>query len=472
MVKAIPSNIIETKSQKRIGWRIFRYLGVAALANGMVWGLSMSYLKNAEFSYTSELILNVAGSGQGVNVNLPDIGQAVTSTSSPFGSSSDPRENYKLIASNTTVLQKAAESLKLPPEDFGSPQIKIINNTTTFKIEITGNTPEKAQQKAKALYEALASRLDFLRTTEQNSRNEAIQSAVNEAQSKLTNAQSRLSDYKMQSGLSSSDQVGYLINTIEQLRKQRAELITQTRQSEATLKQLSETLQTSSPEASDSLTLQSDQEFQNSLKEYTQITLELDALKESRGENYPDVLELKDKQQTALNIFLKRGESLLGKSLDQETLQNLNLDNTSGLGIKRGELYQKIVTLESEHKGFVGQLESLNQQIKELEARLTVLVDKARTLDSLLKEVQIAEAIFTSTLAKVDLGKSDPFGSFPLLQLIEEPTLPEEPTSPKTKLVIIGSGLGSILVTFGLTILWWRAPLQVVVKKIIKNVLE
>lgn len=472
MVKAIPSNIIETKSQKRIGWRIFRYLGVAALANGMVWGLSMSYLKNAEFSYTSELILNVAGSGQGVNVNLPDIGQAVTSTSSPFGSSSDPRENYKLIASNTTVLQKAAESLKLPPEDFGSPQIKIINNTTTFKIEITGNTPEKAQQKAKALYEALANRLDFLRTTEQNSRNEAIQSAVNEAQSKLTNAQSRLSDYKMQSGLSSSDQVGYLINTIEQLRKQRAELITQTRQSEATLKQLSETLQTSSPEASDSLTLQSDQEFQNSLKEYTQITLELDALKESRGENYPDVLELKDKQQTALNIFLKRGESLLGKSLDQETLQNLNLDNTSGLGIKRGELYQKIVTLESEHKGFVGQLESLNQQIKELEARLTVLVDKARTLDSLLKEVQIAEAIFTSTLAKVDLGKSDPFGSFPLLQLIEEPTLPEEPTSPKTKLVIIGSGLGSILVTFGLTILWWRAPLQVVVKKIIKNVLE
>ncbi|MGI0480114.1 GumC family protein [Geminocystis sp. CENA526] len=472
MVKAIPSNIIEAKSQKRIGWRIFRYLGVAALANGMVWGLALYYLKTTMPSYTSELILNVAGSGQGVNVNLPDIGQAVTSTTSAFGSSSDPRENYKLIASNNTVLQEAANSLKLPLEDFGSPQIKIINNTTTFKIEITGNSPEKAQQKAQALYEALANRLDFLRTTEQNSRNEAIQSAVNEAESKLTKAQSRLSDYKMQSGLSSSDQVGYLINTIEQLRKQRAELITQTSQSEATLKQLSETLQTSSPEASDSLTLQSDQEFQNSLKEYTQITLELEALKESRGENYPDVLELKDKQQTALNIFLKRGESLLGKSLDQNSLQNLNLDNTSGLGIKRGELYQKIVTLESEHKGFVGQLEALNQQIKELEARLTVLVDKARTLDSLLKEVQIAEAIFTSTLAKVDLGKSDPFGSFPLLQLIEEPSLPEDPTSPKTKLVIIGAGLGSILVTFGLTILWWRAPLQVIVTKIIKNVLE
>ncbi|WP_017295967.1 GumC family protein [Geminocystis herdmanii] len=472
MVKTIPSNIINTTSQKRIGWRIFRYLGVAALANGMVWGLALYYLKTTIPSYTSELILNVAGSGQGVNVNLPDIGQAVTSTSSAFGSSSDPRENYKLIASNSTVLQEAADSMKLPLEDFGLPQIKIINNTTTFKIEITGNTPEKAQQKARALYQALANRLDFLRTTEQNSRNEAIQSAVNEAESKLTKAQSRLSDYKMQSGLSSSDQVGYLINTIEQLRKQRAELVTQTRQSEATLEQLSKTLQTSSPEASDSLTLQSDQEFQNSLKEYTQITLELEALKESRGENYPDVLELKDKQQTALNIFLKRGESLLGKSLDQNSLQNLNLDNTSGLGIKRGELYQKIVTLESEHKGFMGQLEALNQQIKELEARLTILVDKARTLDSLLKEVQIAEAIFTTTLAKVDLGKSDPFGSFPLLQLIEEPSLPQDATSPKTKLVIIGAGLGSILVTFGLTILWWRAPLQVVVKKIIKNVLE
>ncbi|MGY6530560.1 MAG: GumC family protein [Cyanobacterium sp.] len=472
MVKAIPSNKVKTTENKRTAGRFLRYLGVAALGNGMLWALSLYYLKNTPPTYTSELILNVAGSGQGVNVNLPDIGQAVTSTTSAFGSSSDPRENYKLIASNNTVLQKASDSLELPLEDFGKPKIQIINNTTTFKIEITGNSPEKAQQKAQAIYIALANRLDSLRSEELNTRNDAIQSAVNEAESKLTNAQNRLSDYKIQSGLSSSDQVGYLINTIEQLRKQRAELVTQTRQSEATLQQLSNTLQTSSAQASDSLTLQSDQEFQNSFKEYTQITLELNTLRESRGENYPDMVELKNKQQIALNTFLRRGESLLGKSLDQNSLQNLNLDNTSGLGIKRGELYKQIVTLESEYQGSVGQLEAFNEQIQELESRLTMLVGKSRTLDSLIKEVQIAEAIFTSTLAKVDLGKSDPFGSFPLLQLIEEASLPEDPTSPKTKLVILGSALGSVLVTFGLTILWWRAPLQVVAKKMIKNILE
>ncbi len=472
MVKAIPSHKVKTTSHKPTVGRFLRYLGVAALGNGMLWALSLYYLKNTPPTYTSQLILNVAGSGQGVNVNLPDIGQAVTSTTSAFGSSSDPRENYKLIASNNTVLQKASESLDLPLEDFGKPQIQIINNTTTFKIEITGNSPEKAQQKAQALYIALASRLDSLRSEELNTRNDAIQSAVNEAELKLTNAQNRLSDYKIESGLSSSDQVGYLINTIEQLRKQRAELFTQTRQSEATLQQLSNTLRTSSTEASDSLTLQSDQEFQNSLKEYTQITLELNTLKENRGENYPDVVELKDKQKIALNTFLRRGESLLGKPLDQNSLQNLNLDNTSGLGIKRGELYKQIVTLESEYQGSLGQLEAFNQQIRELESRLTMLVGKSRTLDSLIKEVQIAEAIFTSTLAKVDLGKSDPFGSFPLLQLIEEASLPEDPTSPKTTLVIAGSALGSMLVTFGLTILWWRAPLQVVAKKMIKNILE
>jgi uncharacterized protein involved in exopolysaccharide biosynthesis len=85
--------------------------------------------------------------------------------------------------------------------------------------------------------------------------------------------------------------------------------------------------------------------------------------------------------------------------------------------------------------------------------------------------VQIAEAIFTSTLAKVDLSKSDPYGSFPLLQLVEDPDLPEEPTAPRPQLVLVGAALGSTLITLALTLIWWRALLLKVGKKALGEIL-
>ena len=97
-------------------WRFCKYLLVGIIANGMLWAIALFYLKKIPPTYTSKAVINVAGNGPGVNVNLPEIGQAYTSGGSGFSSaSSDPRENYKLIASSKTVLDRAAESLNLTP---------------------------------------------------------------------------------------------------------------------------------------------------------------------------------------------------------------------------------------------------------------------------------------------------------------------------------------------------------------------
>jgi uncharacterized protein involved in exopolysaccharide biosynthesis len=448
-----------------------KYLGFAGISNGLLWGLSLAYLKNTPPSYSSELILNVAGNGQGVNVNLPDIGQAATSTTSAFGSSSDPRENYKLIGSGTTVVKAAAKSLKMTQKKFGEPRIKIINNTTILKIEITGKNPVEAQKKGKAIYKALTDRLNVLRSLEQAERDRAIKNAVNEAQSKLTEAQKKLSAYKAKSGLSSSKQLTDLIGNIEQLRKQRSEAIAQEQQVADRLQELFKSLQISPQDAANALLLQTDRQFQKNLNDYTDATAILSALLENRGPNYPDVLAAKQQQEAALKILLVRGESLLGKPLALEMLQRLSLDNLNGGGVKRSELFQQLITLHSERQGLIGQLNALTEQIEQLGKRLNVLVEKESILDTRLRELQIAEAVFTSTLAKVDLSKSDPFGSFPLLQLVEEPSLPEEPTSPKTKLVFIGTILGSFLITLGLTLIWWRTPILIATKKATRELL-
>lgn len=466
------SPTVSLAKKQRLWLRWFKYLSLGVLANGVIWGVSWWYLKNTPPTYTSEMLLNVAGSGPGVNVNLPDIGQAYTSGSSAFGSaSSDPRENYKLISSSPTVLNTAAQALKMSAEDFGEPKIKIINNTTMLQIEVKGDSPEDSQAKATALHQALDRRLISLRQIEQAERDRAIQKALADAEKKLTQTQGQLSAYKAQSGLNSSDQLKDLINNIEQFRKQRSEAIAQERQVRERLQQLSLNLGLTPQEAADALVLQTDQQFQQSLKKYTTATTNLELLLPNRGPNYPDVISAKQKQQAALQLLLERGQTLLGKPVEQLTLERLSLDNSNGSGVQRSELFQQLVTLQSEHQGLVGQVTALTDQLGKLEERLNLLSQKESTLEGLLRELQIAEAIFASTLAKVDLGKGDPFGSFPLVQVIEEPTLPDEPSSPKTKLVLAGSALGSVLVTLGLTLIWWRNPLLAATKKVLREIL-
>ncbi len=462
-------NSVVSKKSRRL--RTLKYMLIGTLCNSAIWGLSIFYLKTTAPSYTSEMILNVGATGPGVNINLPNIGQAITSSSSAFGRSSDPRENYKLIAMSPAVLAAAATSLDISEQEFGEPTITIVNNTTMLMIELNGSNPANSQAKVKALYEALYKRIEGLREAELLERNKAIQKAVEDAQVKLTQAQKNISLYKAKSGLNSSNQITDLINNIESLRKQRAEIIAQQQQVALQLQQLSAHLKLSPQEAADALALQTDRQFQKYLTEYADATTTLISLQKNRGPNYPDVVVARQKQEAALTALLERGQILLNRPVEQLTLERLSLDNSNGSGIKRSELFQKVVTLNARSQGIAAQVIVLTQQIAQLEARLADLTPKESILESLERDLQIAEAVFASTLAKIDLGKGDPFGSFPLLQIIEEPSLPDNPTSPKTKLVLAGSLLGSILVSTGLILIWWREPVNKAMKNIVREIL-
>ncbi|MDJ0713341.1 MAG: hypothetical protein QNJ54_03855 [Prochloraceae cyanobacterium] len=468
---SLPKDNSVVVSKKSRLLRTLKYMLIGTLCNSAIWGLSIFYLKTTAPSYTSEMILNVGATGPGVNINLPNIGQAITSSSSAFGRSSDPRENYKLIAMSPAVLAAAAASLDISEQEFGEPTITIVNNTTMLMVELDGSNPANSQAKVKALYEALYKRIESLREAELLQRNQAIQKAVENAQVKLTQAQKNISLYKAKSGLNSSNQITDLINNIESLRKQRAEIIAQQQQVALQLQQLSAHLKLSPQEAADALALQTDRQFQKYLTEYADATTTLISLQKNRGPNYPDVVVARQKQEAALTALLERGQILLNRPVEQLTLERLSLDNSNGSGIKRSELFQKVVTLNARSQGIAAQVIVLTQQIAQLEARLADLTPKESILESLERDLQIAEAVFASTLAKIDLGKGDPFGSFPLLQIIEEPSLPDNPTSPKTKLVLAGSLLGSILVSTGLILIWWREPVNKAMKNIVREIL-
>lgn len=462
----------DKKAKNNNNWlRWIKYLVLGVICNGFVWGLAIFYLKNTPTTYTSKLVLHVAGSDPAVSINLPSIGQAQTSSSTSFGAHSDARENYKLIANSNSVVQNTAAVMEIKESEFGEPTVKIINNTTLLSIEIGGSSPELAKAKAQELYQALLARLDFLRSEEQLARNQTILKTVTNAQEKLLIAQSELSNYKAESGFSSPEQIKALISNIEILRKQRSITIAQLKDTSDRLQQLALNLKLSPQEAADALVLQTDKEFQQSLTEYTEATATLATLLPNRGYNYPDVVEARQKQQAFLQKMLQRGAILLGKPVKQINLERLNLDNSNGSGIQRGELFKQLITLQAEQRGLVGQVQGLSQQLTELETKLRTLTKKESVYDNLLRDLQIAEAIFASTVTKLDLIKGDPFASYPLTQVIEGPSLPKEPSAPKPKLVLAGTFLGSILVTTGLTLIWWREPLSKSTKTILKKIM-
>ena len=468
----IPPAERSPKPQQDHWLRWLKYLLVGAICNGAVWMLALSYLKKTPPTYTSTLVIHVAGSSPGVSVNLPDIGQANTSSGTAFGSHSDPRENYKLMMTSETILNIAAKALNLSPKEFGKPNVSLIDNTTLLEVNTKGKQPQLAQDKSQALYQALDKRLQELRQEEQLKRDRAVQNALLDAKEKLTAAQNKLSQYKLRSGLNSTGRVKKLIDNIATLQIQQIETVAQHRRISDRLAQLSATLGLTPQKAANALVLATDREFQKILSQYTDANATLLQLRSHRGENYPDVVKARREKEAVLKALLQRGEILLGVPLKQLNLELLILDNSNGSGEKRANLFVQLVDLQAEQQGLAGQMANLQEQIKRLENQLSILTQKESVLDSLDRDLQIAQAVFASTLTKIDLSKSDPFASFPMMQIIEHPTLPTEPSAPKPKLVLAGAVFGSLLVSMGLTILWWREPMVKISKNVMRHIIE
>jgi uncharacterized protein involved in exopolysaccharide biosynthesis len=443
-------------SEKR---RWLRYLALTLLANAAIWGLTMLYLKKAKSTYISEWALILPGSAPGIDINLPNIGQASSFSNSPFGgATTDPRANYQFIVTSDEVLHTAATAVKATEKEFGKPRVKLVDNTTIMTAEITGSSPEQAQQKSKALYEALVKRIGVLRVEEISRRDEGIKKTLQFAQDKLTAAQQRLSAYKAESGLSFPGQVENLSVNVEQLRRQRAEMLAQTQQATRRLQQLAQSLGISPQQAADAFLLQADQLFQQELKNYSESTANLSGLRTKWGRNHPEVQREAGKQSAAAAAVRDRSVALLGDDIGAQALATLNL-SADDQGGGRAGFFRDLITVQAEQRGLTEAVHTLDQQIGFLDSRLSSLSQRQSKLESLQREMQTADAVFASTVAKLDLGKSEIFSAYPLAQLLVEPSLPTEASAPRKSLIILGSLMGSFFCSAGFGLLWWRKRL-------------
>ena len=450
-----PDNIdlTEPKRSPRFGWWIYLFLGLAL--NAGIWGGALTYLKKAKPKYVSKMAIILPGGNAGASVNLPSIGQASSSsTSASGGSSLDPRANYQYILNDEPVLEEAAKSLNIKTSELGKPKSKLIDNTSILQVEIEGPSAKEAQERGFALYNTLMQKVNKLREDEIAKRDDGTQATLDMAKIKLAETQKRLAAYKSLSGLSTTDQVKEVAVSLEQLRKQRAEMLAQDMLLSDRLQQLSNSLGLSVDEASEAFTLQSDPIYQQSLRDYSDASASLTVLSSKWGENHPNVVREAARQKNARDAISDRASFLLKRRPSLQDLARLNLNVTGSAG--KESLYRDLVAVQAEQSGVLGQTQELGRQIENFDDRLRDLTQKQLELDRLQRDAQVAEAVFASSLAKIDLSKSDIFTAYPLAQLVSPPSLADEPASPQPKLVLAGAFVGSLFVSTGVFLLWKR----------------
>ncbi len=442
----------------RNDWQGYLLLGL--VANASIWGLSLLFLNVAKPAYTSQWALTLPSNRSSSSVSLPQIGGGSSQVSSPFeNKTQDPRENYKYIITSESVLAEAAKQLNMTVQKFGGPRVKIVDSSTLMTFEVKGSTPQESKDKSIALYQAFEAKLVQLRQQEAIEKNQGVKAALKDSQQNLESTQERLSSYKARSGLVSNSQIDQLSNAIEDLRKQRAVVLSEQQQASARLRQLSTNLNISAPQAADAFTLNSDQLFLRNLQDYSTATAEIDLLSAKLGPNHPAIVQQRLKQEAARAAMLDRSQSLLGRSVNPATIAQLNIGNSSNdvrTGSARDTLFQEVVTAQVTEQGLRASAATLEQQIFQLEAKLKTLGQYGSTLDGLKRDMQISEAVFSSTLGSLNLGKAELFGSYPQVQLVSDPSLPEVPSSPKKTFVLVGATLASILISTGIAGLWYR----------------
>ena len=431
-------------------WRRYA-LGALATVLAII-GAAAAYMKLTPPNYTSKWTFILPGAGSGSSLSLESVGQATSLAASPFSSPSlSPKVIYKEIATSDQVLASAANAADIEPAQFGRPQIKLIDETALMIFEISGRTPEEAKRKAEGLITAFEEQLNLLRRDEIERRAVSVRETLQGYQTNLRAARNRIFDSQEASGLVSLDQFTAATASADALRAKlsevRADFVRRQSEFESMVKRLG-----ISPDlASMALVLAADPVFMKSLIDYAEADASIAGQAAWIGPNNP-VLRKDLSKRTA--AFASLNEAAVRGGLDAfKALPGLLLIANSKA---REDLFKTLIIAQSELEGKRSELKELQDDFITKQKRVKEMSGMAAQLEDLKKDHLVAEAVFTSAVARLDTNKADLYASYPIVQLLAKPDLPRSITQPRLGLAIAGAIGGSSLGICAWTLAWLR----------------
>lgn len=436
------------------------YLVTCLVSYAVILLLVFAYLQQPA-KYRSDLDMVLPGTGANSNVSLDEVGQVVSSTTAPFGKGYNPKVNYKEMLMSKNLLDNAAKSMGMTAAAFGRPKVRLTEQTSILKIEITGASPRIAENKAWALYDALQNQLDYLRADEVKRRDASIKSVLDQYRERLNYTRNNITDFQQRSLLISRDQLDQQMRTLSNLKEQVAIVKAEIGRAEYYVSQLSVDLGVSPSMAGQAFVLQTDGEFRAYLSELDNSAAQLSEYRSRWDDGHPMV-------KAELARFDQSKAALINRSVGLVGINAAHAFHTTDLASNpnRAQLFADLISAFAAKKGSEAKLVELENAVQLLNEKLKVYAREAAELERLEREFDLAKAVFTSAVARLEASKADIFASYPVIQLMSPPSLPVNSYSPKKSIAIAAALAAMIFLSMGILMINKR---RVIISAVMKQ---
>jgi uncharacterized protein involved in exopolysaccharide biosynthesis len=429
-----------------------RYIFGFLLSVAVIWLLIAAYLFTAKPTFTSRWTLILPTSSSGVSLQLESIGHAQTVSSSPFGSATlSPKVIYKEIISSEKVLLAAAESLNISQVSFGGVRVKLIDETSLMLLEITGPTARMAQRKALAVMEAFHQQLDSLRNDEIQRRADVVNLSLKAYRITLDGARDKILAHQQATGVLSINQYNEASTSLELMKRKLADLRAEESRLAAEQASLSVKLRMSPKAAAVMLQLSADPAFNKAAGDYA------DSISHYRL----DAAYMND-ANPILRLSRERAEQSQRELLAFTKAASIHPDigvSVASLvmnGTHRSDLVKALVAGDAALEGKREELRILTAELDRATDKMSIMNAAAARLEDLKKDHLLAEAVFTSALARLDTNKVDIYASYPMVQTLAPPDQPEKRSSPSTLVCMVLGIVASLLALAAWSMAWLR----------------
>ena len=434
-----------------------RYILGAVMTMMVCWTAVVLYLVLSPPTYSSRWTFILPTSSSNTSLQVDSIGHASTNPSSPFGSSSlSPKVIYKEIIGSERVRLAAANPLGMSLGEFGAPQVRLIDETSLLLIEIRGRTPESAQMKANALIQAFNEQLDTLRNDEIRRRAEVVQQSLKSYQLNLQSARERILEQQRVTGVLSLSQFSEASTSMELMRRRLGDVRADHAKLSAEQERLTASLGMDSESAGLLLQLSGDPAFYKLANDFAEANAQFRQDSIRMGSANP-VLALSRNRSTAAFRELHAAARNVSNTSPEKLEKLLYVIN----GSQRAELIKLLVNNHSSIAGKREEIVSLEAELKRLDEDVKRMSTAAARLEDLKKDHLVAEAVFTSALARLDTNKVDIYASYPMVQTLATPDLPQSKSSPYTMFAILTGVLTSLLSALAWGLAWLRRMFSV-----------
>ena len=366
--------------------------------------------------YKTSWVVLLPGTERASTINLDNLGEARSNGANAYGSVSiSPKNTYKEIALSDAVINSAAQQYGVEAVAFSKPKITLIDQTPAMKFTLIGESVEELTYRANLYNDTFHTTLDELRQNEIERNYQGVENSLADAKQRLADARQDIVEYQTNSDFISEQQFQRWMDDAESLRAEQGQTDVEASRLEATLLTSLYQLGISSEQAEAMLVLLSNPSIQSNLEQLgSQITKQIDLRSQYAREN-------------PLRKKIDREVASLSRELRNAFQEVPNIDSISDTRLfalvsdQAATSIQTIAGSLATFDGLNAQSKALVEQQQQYQQRIKEHTQDAATLADLQRDHQIAEAIFSSALAKLDTSRLDIYATYPLTQLLTQP---------------------------------------------------